>query len=116
LRELYRLWIQSQEEVYAETVFTEEYSELYGCLLNSLMEFRQHNQGLFAEILSAFNLPTHAEMQNISKAQQKLRRDIQLTQQQQQTNASAVEALKKELAEIRQHLAENQDRPKQNKT
>jgi len=98
LRELYGLWIHAQEEVYATVVFTEEYAELHGRLINSLMEFRRHQQGMFAEIFSALDLPTHEDLQNISKAQQQLRRAMQ-------THESEVAALKKELAQMRQSLA-----------
>ena len=115
LRELYDLWIDAQEEVYNKAVFRKDYSDLYGRLINSLMIFRQHNQTMLDKMLSAFNLPTSEEMENLGKAQQKLRRDIQFTQQQQEENQSEVESLKKELEEIRKGLSSIKDQNRKKK-
>ena len=109
LRELYGLWIAAQEEAYAKTVFTDEYAELHGRLINSLMALKQHNQDMFAATLAAFNLPGRAEMTSISKAQQHLRRG-------QQRHTSELGALKKELEEIRRRLASMQDESARKKT
>ncbi len=108
LRELYDLWIKAQEAAYARTVFTEEYSELYGRLLNSLMASKRHNQAMFAQLFSALHLPTHAQMASMAEAQQALSRDLRLIQQQQGAQKSELAALQKDLEEIRRRLAETQ--------
>jgi polyhydroxyalkanoate synthase subunit PhaE len=54
LRALYDLWVDSHEEVYSETVLTEDYSRLYGKMVNSMLAFRAHSQN-FLSTTSTFS-------------------------------------------------------------
>ena len=42
LRQFHDLWVESQEEAYAEIVFTEEHSQNFAALINSFMAVRQY--------------------------------------------------------------------------
>ena len=44
LREFYDLWVDCYEEAYETIILSKEYSELYGELINSLLEFRARSQ------------------------------------------------------------------------
>jgi class III poly(R)-hydroxyalkanoic acid synthase PhaE subunit len=52
LRALYNLWVDSHEEVYSESVLTEDYSCLYGNMVNSMMAFRAHSQKILSTATS----------------------------------------------------------------
>ena len=65
LRDLYDLWVDSQEEAYSQHVLTEEYSKLYGQLINSLMRFKAHSQHFFSETSKAMNLLTTDQQETL---------------------------------------------------
>ena len=75
LREIYDLWVDCSEEAYAAFTGTEEFSELYGHLTNSLMAVKQHGRNIIDEALSALNMPTRRGISTMQKRQQELRRD-----------------------------------------
>lgn len=75
LREIYDLWIDCNEEAYASYVYTDEYSELYGKLTNSLMAVKHHGRNYIDEILGALNMPTRRGMNTMQKRQQEMRRE-----------------------------------------
>jgi class III poly(R)-hydroxyalkanoic acid synthase PhaE subunit len=58
LRDLYDLWVDSHEEAYSDFVLTEDYSQLYGRLINSMLAFRSHSQQFTSESLKSLNLST----------------------------------------------------------
>jgi class III poly(R)-hydroxyalkanoic acid synthase PhaE subunit len=76
LRQIYDLWVDCGEEAYNELVFTDEYSEVYGHLVNSLMALKHHSQGVMDEAAGALNLPTRKGMTTLLRRQQELRREI----------------------------------------
>ncbi len=75
MREIYDLWVDCNEEAYADYVFTDEFSELYGKLTNSLMEVKQHGRNMVDEVLGGMNMPTRRGMNSVHKRQQELRRE-----------------------------------------
>lgn len=44
LREFYNLWVDCSDQAHAETVRSEEYSQINARMINSLMRFRQQAQ------------------------------------------------------------------------
>jgi len=83
LRDLYDLWVDSQEEAYSQYVLTEEYSKLYGRLINSLLRFKAHGQQFFSETSKAINLSTTdqqetllQELRNIKRQQEEDKKRI----------------------------------------
>ena len=79
LREIYDLWVDCNEDAYADYVYSEEFSELYGRLTNSLMALKQHSRNVIDEILGALNMPTRRSMSTMQIRQQELRRDYKQT-------------------------------------
>lgn len=76
LRKIYDLWVDCNEDAYAEFVISKEYSELYGRMVNSLMAFKQHGRNIVDEALAAMNMPTRKGVDTIKKRQQELRREL----------------------------------------
>jgi len=76
LREVYDLWVECNEAAYAEYVMSEEYSQLYGKLVNDLMALKRHGQGIVDESMSAMGMPTRRGMNTMLKRQQEMRREL----------------------------------------
>ena len=81
LREVYDLWVDANEDAYAEFVYSKEYQKLYSELVNRLMEFKQHNQHIIDESLASMNIPTRKGVDTVKKRQQELRRELLATKQ-----------------------------------
>lgn len=105
LRRFYELWVSAQEEAYAETVFTEDYAQLHGRLLNSLMAFKKHNQLIIEQTLAAFNLPTSDQVGSMLRTQSKLRKVVENSLSKQQATETEIDKLKKELETIQRGLS-----------
>jgi len=76
LRGLYDLWVDVCEEVYAEQVFTDEYTEAHGKLINSLMEVKMNGRTMVDEAVGTFGLPTRREVDSIEQRLQELYREV----------------------------------------
>lgn len=75
LREAYDAWVEFSEAAYANYVMTEEYQQLYGKLVNSLLAVKQHMARMVDQGLEAMHMPTHAEITTLQLRQQELRRE-----------------------------------------
>ena len=75
LRELYDQWVEMSEAAYAEFVMTEEYQELYGRLVNTLLALKQQMARMVDQTLEALHMPTHAEISTLQCRQQEIRRE-----------------------------------------
>jgi polyhydroxyalkanoate synthase subunit PhaE len=76
LREIYDLWVDCCEEAYNDIVFTKEYQDAYGHLINALMALKHHGQSMIDELMGALNMPTHKGVTTLQCRQQKLRREF----------------------------------------
>jgi class III poly(R)-hydroxyalkanoic acid synthase PhaE subunit len=76
LREIYDLWVDCCEEAYNDIVFTKEYQDAYGRLVNALMALKHHSQGMVDEFMGALNMPTHKGITTLQCRQQELRREL----------------------------------------
>jgi class III poly(R)-hydroxyalkanoic acid synthase PhaE subunit len=76
LREIYDLWVDCCEEAYNDIVFTEEYQDAYGHVVNALMALKHHGQSMMDEIMGALNMPTHKGVTTLQCRQQELRREL----------------------------------------
>lgn len=94
LREIYDLWIDCNEKAYAELVHTDEYSELYGRLTNSLLAVKQHQGTGMEKLLEKLNIPTRQGMNTVLQRVQKMKRD-------QLKSVTKITALEKETQELR---------------
>lgn len=76
LRQIYDLWIDANEEVFARFAFYEDHARLYGELVNALMRFRRQFNEIMDTMLAAANMPTGAAMQTVYQRQQDMRRQF----------------------------------------
>lgn len=93
LRELYDLWVDVNEQVYAKFAMTDEYQVVYGDMVNALMALKQ---GINAELDSVYesaNLPTRKELNAAFEKQQETRRENRALRKQLQELARKVDAL-----------------------
>lgn len=100
LRDLYALWIDCNEEVYAEFAAGEEYAVLYADLVSSFMAFRRQSRKLLDASLRQLELPTTESMAALTKSQLELRRQLQQTLAEQRRAQSEIDALKAELEDL----------------
>jgi class III poly(R)-hydroxyalkanoic acid synthase PhaE subunit len=76
MRQIYDLWIESNEKVYGDYVLTKEYSELNGKLVNSQMAFMKLGHEINEDILTALNLPTTRAMNELERRHYELRKKV----------------------------------------
>jgi class III poly(R)-hydroxyalkanoic acid synthase PhaE subunit len=74
LRQIYNLWVDCNEKAYAEYVYTDDYSELYGRLSNALMAVKQHYGNVIDQMLGRLNLPTKKGVNSMLKRLQEMKR------------------------------------------
>lgn len=67
MRQVYDLWVDANETVYADYAFTEEYSELNGRLVNSQMAFMKLSREVNEDILTAMNMPTNSALNELER-------------------------------------------------
>jgi class III poly(R)-hydroxyalkanoic acid synthase PhaE subunit len=78
LRAFYDLWVDACEEVYGDFAMTEEYSEMYGEMVNALMAVKHHGSLLVDEMLESMNMPTHREINTLHRRLHEMRRDYRV--------------------------------------
>jgi class III poly(R)-hydroxyalkanoic acid synthase PhaE subunit len=91
-RNLYDTWVSCCEAEYADSVMTEEYSQLHGRLVNALMRLKQRMSLIVDEYLGALNMPTRRELRTLQDRVQEARRETKRLRHE-------VEALKKQLGQ-----------------
>jgi poly[(R)-3-hydroxyalkanoate] polymerase subunit PhaE len=74
MRQVYDLWVESNEKVYGDYAFTEEYSDLNGRLVNSQMAFKKLSHEINEDILTAMNMPTSRAMNELERRHYELRK------------------------------------------
>ena len=75
LRDFYNLWVDACEETYGEYAMTAEYSEMYGEMVNALMQVKRHGSLLVDEMLESMNMPTHREINTLHRRLHDMRRE-----------------------------------------
>jgi hypothetical protein len=63
------------EEVYARFAMSEDYTRLYGEVVNALMAFKKQANLIVDDTVEAFNLPTRKEVDSLHKRMHDLRRE-----------------------------------------
>ena len=99
LREVYNLWVECNEKAYAEYIYTDEYSELYGELSNALMALKQHCGKVMDQMLAKLNMPTRKGMNTMLKRQQEMKRA-------QKNSAGRIKALESEISNLREMIVD----------
>ena len=79
LKEVYTKWVDVCEEIYAKYAMSEEYTTLYGDVVNALMAFKKQQNKATDDLLDQLNMPTRVEVDSLHERLHALRRDnIQL--------------------------------------
>lgn len=116
MKQLYDLWIESNERAYGEYVFTDEYAELNGRLVNSLMAFRQKQNEIGEDMLTAMNMPTMSAMNTLERRQHRLRKQIKTLEAELQALKSPQQAASAAVAPAKAGPTEKQAKRPKRKT
>jgi hypothetical protein len=103
LKGLYDLWIDAAEEAYAEIALSDEFSEVYGAMVNAQMHERQLMQQQLQDYCRQLGLPTRSEVDSIGRRLQEMRREMRASGGAGQ--GGEVAALRAELAVLKRQLA-----------
>ena len=76
MRQIYDLWIESNEKVYGDYVYTKEYAELNGRLVNSMMAFKKKSHEITDDALSEMHVPTTKSMDELERRHYELRKQV----------------------------------------
>jgi len=76
LKEVYAKWVDVCEDIYAKYAMSEEYTTLYGEVVNALMAFRKRQNEFTDDIIGKTNMPTRAEVDSLHKRMQELKREV----------------------------------------
>jgi class III poly(R)-hydroxyalkanoic acid synthase PhaE subunit len=75
-RELYDLWVECGEKVYAQVAHSEAYAKLQAQVGNAAIKLRAKQQAVIERGLKYFDLPTRAELNTVHKQMRELRERI----------------------------------------
>lgn len=76
MRQVYDLWVESNESVYTDFVYSEKYSELNGKVVNSQMAFMKLAHEVNEDILTAMNMPTTRALNELERRHYELRKKV----------------------------------------
>jgi class III poly(R)-hydroxyalkanoic acid synthase PhaE subunit len=76
LRDLFNLWVDACEDVFADFSMSDEYAGLYGEMVNALMALKHGGAQLVDEALECMNMPTRREVNTLHKRLQETRREL----------------------------------------
>ncbi|MDH3282786.1 MAG: class III poly(R)-hydroxyalkanoic acid synthase subunit PhaE, partial [Gammaproteobacteria bacterium] len=103
-KELFDLWVDCSEEVYAKFVMSDDYVHLHGQLTNAFMALKQQERVMLDDSLDAMNLPTRREMDTLHARFQQSRRNEKSLQ-------SRLQAMQATLDDLQKHLPALAKRP-----
>ncbi|HTT08192.1 MAG TPA: class III poly(R)-hydroxyalkanoic acid synthase subunit PhaE [Gammaproteobacteria bacterium] len=106
LRAMYDLWVDSGEESYANFVMSSEFQDVYGKMVNALMDVKHQARIILDENLGAMNMPTRREMNSIIKHQNELRRSIKSLQRDRNGRGGPANRRSQEMGDIAGERAE----------
>jgi class III poly(R)-hydroxyalkanoic acid synthase PhaE subunit len=72
-RELYTLWVECGEQVYAQTAHSKAYCRLQAELGNAAVRVRARQQAIIEYALKQFDLPTRSELNTVHRQLRELR-------------------------------------------
>ncbi|MET0535822.1 MAG: poly(R)-hydroxyalkanoic acid synthase subunit PhaE [Steroidobacter sp.] len=75
-RELYDLWVDCGEKVFAEVAHSEAYARLQAQVGNALIRLRSRQQDVIERGLKYFDLPTRSELNTVHKQMRELRERV----------------------------------------
>ncbi len=114
VREVFDIWVDACEEVYAEYAMSDEYARRYGRMVNALMAVKRQGAQLVDEWLETMNMPTRTDLCVVQRRLHDTRADYQklriatesLRAEMDELNGagSELQALRAEVAELRKQL------------
>ncbi len=108
MKALYDLWVDASEEAYAEIALSDEFSEVYGDMVNSQMRVRKMQQQQTEQLCQQMGVPTRSEVSSLGERLQALRRESRAGQPSTSSDKEdELSALKRELATLKRQLARN---------
>lgn len=75
-RELYNLWVECGEKVFAQVAHSESYCKLQAQLGNAAIRLRARQQAVFERVLKQYDLPTRSELNTVHKQMRELRERV----------------------------------------
>lgn len=75
-RELYNLWVECGEKVFAQVAHSESYGKLQAQLGNAAIRLKMRQQSVLERVLKQFDLPTRSELNTVHKQMRELRERI----------------------------------------
>lgn len=75
LKDIYAKWVDICEEVYATYALSEDYTRVYGEVVNALMALRREVNRMTDSAAEQLNMPTRKEVDSLHKRVHELRRD-----------------------------------------
>jgi polyhydroxyalkanoate synthase subunit PhaE len=113
LKALYDLWVDAMEDAYSKMALSDEYRDVFGQLIDAQMQVRKMQQQQTEQMCRELGIPTRSEVDSLGKRVQQLRRDMR---QRASTphDASLVESLQAEIADLKHELAVTKAKAKDN--
>ncbi|MGY8813743.1 MAG: class III poly(R)-hydroxyalkanoic acid synthase subunit PhaE [Gammaproteobacteria bacterium] len=105
LKEIYNMWIDANEEVFASYVTNEDYSKLYSELVNSFVKFKKQSNELSDDILKALNMPTSAGVNTITMRQHQIKNQLRSSMEMQQKTMDTLEKMRLEIQNIQSQIS-----------
>jgi class III poly(R)-hydroxyalkanoic acid synthase PhaE subunit len=90
-RELYDLWIECGEKVFAQVAHSESYAKLQAQVGNAAIKLRARQQAVIERGLKYFDLPTRSELNTVHKQMRELRERIATLEAQLDPHSSQTE-------------------------
>lgn len=75
-RELFDLWVECGEKVFAQVAHSESYCKLQAQLGNAAVRVRSHQQAMLERVLKQYDLPTRSELNTVHKQMRELRERV----------------------------------------
>nr|WP_296751896.1 class III poly(R)-hydroxyalkanoic acid synthase subunit PhaE [Thioalkalivibrio sp.] len=109
IREVFNIWVDACEEVYADYAMSDEYARRYGRMVNALMAVKHQGAQLVDEWLEAMNMPTRGDLGTVQRRLHDTRADYQRLRVQSESMRAELDAmagLGSEVEELRAEMAE----------
>ena len=114
IREVFNIWVDACEEVYADYAMSDEYARRYGHMVNALMAVKYQGAQLVDEWLEAMNMPTRGDLGTVQRRLHDTRAEYQRLRVQSESMRAELDAmagagdelqaLRAELAEVRKQV------------
>ncbi len=75
MRDLYTIWINVCEDIYADFAMSDEYQSIYGRMVNAFMALKKESEALMDRQLESLNMPSRREVDAISEKLQQVKRE-----------------------------------------